>query len=118
MSGGRAWGNILGRRELYTGVGCENIRTFAFQGRMLGPETVCFLLFGGFLMYSGSISFRELKNAKKILCLLEGVGAKIILLLKKKNGEEYWSGGRAWRDNLGRRELYTGVGVGAHLALM
>ena len=92
--------------------GLGNIRTFAFWGRMLGPETVCFLLFGGFLMYSGSISFRELKNAKKFLCLLEGVGAKIILLLKKKNGEEYWSGGRAWRDNLGRRELYTGVGVG------
>ena len=37
-------------------------------------------------MYSGSISFRELKNAKKILCLLGGVGAKIELLSKKNWG--------------------------------
>ena len=30
------------------GWGVGNIRTFDFGGRMLGPETVCFLLFGGF----------------------------------------------------------------------
>ena len=40
-----------------------------------------------FLIYSGSISFRKLKNSKKILCLLGGVGAKIRFLSKKKLGK-------------------------------
>ena len=64
--------------------GVENIRTFALQGRMLGPETVCFLLFGGFLMYSVSISFRELKNAKKIPLFFRGCGVQNYIVIEKK----------------------------------
>ena len=63
-----------------------------------------------------SISFRELKNAKKNPLFIRGCGGQNRICYRKKIGEEYWSGGRAWRDILGQRELYTGVG--AHWALM
>ena len=58
-----------------------------------------------FLTYAGSVSFRELKNAKKKYFFLNlgGVGAKT-RFLSKKIGEEYW----VWRGKiLGQLALYT-----------
>ena len=49
-------------------------------------------VFGLFLRYSCSISFRELKNAIKIsfFLYLGGLGTKIRFSSRKKNGAEYW----------------------------
>ena len=49
-------------------------------------------VFGLFLRYSCSISFRELKNAIKnsFFLYLGGLGTKIRFSSRKKNGAEYW----------------------------
>ena len=51
-----------------------------------------------FLTYAGSVSFRELKNAKKKYFFLNlgGVGTKTRFLSKKKSGKNIGSGGEKY----------------------
>ena len=65
---------------------------FCFLGKNIRSCDCIFWLFGGFLdyflTYAGSVSFRELKNAKKKYFFLNlgGVGAKTRFLSKKNWG--------------------------------
>ena len=68
--------------------GWGDIRTFLGGVRILVPAANFFRFSGGFLdclMYSCSISFKELKNAIKeiIIPLFRGSGAKIRILSKE-----------------------------------
>ena len=56
-----------------------NIRTFTFWGRILGPGTEFFGFWTVFFTYSGSISFRELKNILGQLALYTWVDSPYLL---------------------------------------